>query len=94
MDKTDLPAISLASAISQGAKRGWNLPISLQSRRLSCLLICFQGYCLGFISALSMIGAVAGRNPRGNLEGAAITGVIAFALIRVGRSVRRSVLER
>ena len=90
-------ATPLASAIGQGAKRGWNQgwnsDSSLRRRRLIGLLIAFHGYCAGFICVVSIIGAVAGRNPRGNLEGAVITGVIAFALIKLGRSARRSAVE-
>ena len=42
---------------------------------------------------LSVVGAVAGRNPRGNFEGAAITGVVAFGLIKIGRAIRGAAIK-
>jgi hypothetical protein len=57
------------------------------------VLIAFHGYCAVCVCIMSIVAAVAGRNPRGNLEGAVITGIIAFALIKLGKSVRRSAVE-
>ena len=97
MNTSDRRVSSLASAVGQGVKRGWNQEwnsdSSLRRRRLIGLLIAFHGYCAGFVCVLSIVGALAGRNPRGNLEGALITSVIAFALIKVGRSARSSAIE-
>ena len=93
----DRPIVPLTSVIGQGAKRGrhegWNSDSSVRSRRVLGLLIAFHGYCAALVSSLSVIGAVAGRNPVGNLKGAVITGVIAWGLIKVGRSLRRSAVE-
>lgn len=56
----------------------------------------FTGYCLGFVTVLSIPSAVralvTGRNLR-NFDWAIILGVITFALIKSGRSLRRSVAE-
>ena len=93
MDTPDPSAISLASAICQGANRGWNTDSSIRNRRLLGLLIWFHGYCAGFISILSVIGVVAGRNVGRNLMGAVITAAVAAGLIKLGSLIRRSAVR-
>lgn len=83
----------LIPAILHGAKRGWDLDFSRGNRRLTGLLLCFQGYCVAFIAVLSLIAVAFGRNVTGNLEGAAIMGFIAFVLIKLGRFTRRSAIR-
>jgi hypothetical protein len=94
MDQPDRPKATFLSAIRFGWNRGRNSDFSLASRRLQGLLVAFHGYCAAFICLLSIVAVIFRRNVVGNLEGAAITGAIAFALIRLGNSIRRSAIQR
>ncbi|GAA3890118.1 hypothetical protein GCM10022276_06450 [Sphingomonas limnosediminicola] len=89
MDNSPPPPTTLSSAMTQAGKRGWNRGTSSSGRVLG-LFVAFHGYCAAFIFVLSVLGVMNGINVSGNLKGAAITGVVAFALIKLGHRLRRN----
>ena len=90
MNTQDSTVTRLVSAVRLGWTRQWNSDFNRANRRLQGLLMIFCGYCVAAVFIMSLIGVATGRNIKGNLEGAAITAVVAFVLISLGKAIRRA----
>jgi hypothetical protein len=82
------------SAARLGWNRGRDSGFTRANRRLQGLLISFCGYCVALVFVMSLIAVAARRNIQANLEGATITAVAAFLLIKWGKAVRRSGISK
>jgi hypothetical protein len=80
----------LVTAVRLGWTRQRNSDFNRANSRLQGLLMIFCGYCVAAVFIMSLIGVAIGRDIKGNLEGAAITAVAAFVLIKLGKAIRWS----